>query len=745
MKKSTSQVTSLRERSARAMVLFVFFMLTIGASSGLLHSTKSASIQQSHTDQLAATVAADDADTSAQPAYIPGVLEEALHTENGLVVTVTDTLDKRRVMIYKVENGRNVYSFAEIKEENGETVIDISDNYSDTDPKVIEAKRLVNARYLCNTKGQCDGDASVHDDRSATETIETTEDASPGGETETTEVTEDTPPNDDPGAGATSATSTETDTSRTDDESKRIGKNRCGTTYIKVETNGSQKIRECYGTSEDRAHKVVEELTKCIAQHTARPKTTEAVARVYATLLPRITTAICTDERSEKTRSPQNTSHMAVLSERPLVAYPLFFDGVSEEALRSCKSQLDDAIGLIGGLNGSSSYRQTATSASMEDANTCAWKGAAICWTNASSPTSFTCKGKGEVDVQSSGGGGATASPTASTTSRTRTNGQQQNCQGMSCFIQGLLKDKKIQKAVNQLFSRLLSGGNNRNEGSCPSGYKQTGYSRDGKVQCARVSEKSKPRCAIATDKQTMNAGEKIVLKWKTANTDTVSITGIGNSVATSGERELHPASTTTYTLTAKGEGGEKTCQTTVTVKNDQQEDKTTGSFPPLVACTPENIQANDTAQVAWSCPSPADGSFGEGITTQGLTRGTVTVSPEKSAEYRVTCTQDGNNIGSNMCVITVGEPQYDLVAYPATAKAGDRVRISWGSLFMDRCRVQGPRGFDYSHTEGSVVTEPFGVQATTTRAEYTLSCDTNYGTSVVKSVVVERHEEEEN
>jgi len=242
----------------------------------------------------------------------------------------------------------------------------------------------------------------------------------------------------------------------------------------------------------------------------------------------------------------------------------------------------------------------------------------------------------------------------------------------------------------------------------------------------------------MAANKKAVRAGEEVILKWKTRNAKSVSITGIGERVESDGERKVYPSETITYTLTARGDGGEVTCETTVSVNGAAT--GSTGAYPPALSCTPQEIEKDTPVTITWSCPAPANSSVGTHVQTNGLVQGTVTTSPAKSTEYRVACMQDGVEVGANVCAVTVGKPQYDIITYPSKAKAGERVRVSWGSVFMDRCRVQGPRGFDFSYTEAVVVTEPFAqdTDGTPAPAEYILSCITNYGAEVVKTATVE-------
>jgi peptidoglycan-associated lipoprotein len=77
------------------------------------------------------------------------------------------------------------------------------------------------------------------------------------------------------------------------------------------------------------------------------------------------------------------------------------------------------------------------------------------------------------------------------------------------------------------------------------------------------------PKPSISTfvaEPSTIQRGQSSTLRWSTSNATEVSIEpGIG-AVQASGNRQVFPSNTTTYTLTAKGPGGTATATATVTV-----------------------------------------------------------------------------------------------------------------------------------------------------------------------------------
>ncbi len=75
------------------------------------------------------------------------------------------------------------------------------------------------------------------------------------------------------------------------------------------------------------------------------------------------------------------------------------------------------------------------------------------------------------------------------------------------------------------------------------------------------------PTASLTANPSSIERGQSTTLTWQTQNATDVSIAGVG-TVEASGSRQVTPADSTTYRLTAKGPGGtqEATARVTVTV-----------------------------------------------------------------------------------------------------------------------------------------------------------------------------------
>ncbi|HXE91434.1 MAG TPA: peptidoglycan-associated lipoprotein Pal [Terriglobales bacterium] len=73
------------------------------------------------------------------------------------------------------------------------------------------------------------------------------------------------------------------------------------------------------------------------------------------------------------------------------------------------------------------------------------------------------------------------------------------------------------------------------------------------------------PTASISASPTTIQRGQAATLTWHTSNADSAVISGIG-SVAASGSQAVTPEASTTYSLTAKGPGGEASDSVRITV-----------------------------------------------------------------------------------------------------------------------------------------------------------------------------------
>jgi peptidoglycan-associated lipoprotein len=88
---------------------------------------------------------------------------------------------------------------------------------------------------------------------------------------------------------------------------------------------------------------------------------------------------------------------------------------------------------------------------------------------------------------------------------------------------------------------------------------------RDSATVNVAIVKAPEPKVTLTAEQSALELGQSTKLRWGTENAKIVTITGLGE-VTASGEREISPRASTTYTATALGDGGSATASARVTV-----------------------------------------------------------------------------------------------------------------------------------------------------------------------------------
>ncbi len=104
-------------------------------------------------------------------------------------------------------------------------------------------------------------------------------------------------------------------------------------------------------------------------------------------------------------------------------------------------------------------------------------------------------------------------------------------------------------------------------------------------VKVNKPSSAAAPTVTLRAEPSNIEHGQNATLRWSSENAKTVSILGIGE-LSSSGEREVSPRVSTTYTATAVGDAGTATASTRITVTDPAgpggaDRPRTTGSAGP--------------------------------------------------------------------------------------------------------------------------------------------------------------------
>ena len=154
---------------------------------------------------------------------------------------------------------------------------------------------------------------------------------------------------------------------------------------------------------------------------------------------------------------------------------------------------------------------------------------------------------------------------------------------------------------------------------------------------------------SFTSNYSTIDAGQTATLSWSTTNATSVTISPSVGTVAASGSTTVTPATSTTYTLTARGSSGRsETSSVTITV---------TPRIAPTISIDRDNIQSGEAASLTWSAPAARQ------VTISGLgnvgTSGTAQISPRESATYTLNAVYADGSVQTASAVIYVTQPPY--------------------------------------------------------------------------------------
>jgi len=192
------------------------------------------------------------------------------------------------------------------------------------------------------------------------------------------------------------------------------------------------------------------------------------------------------------------------------------------------------------------------------------------------------------------------------------------------------------------------------------------------------VSEVPAPTASISANPTVINKGESSTLSWTTENADTVTIDqGIG-TVAASGYLQVTPQQTTTYTITADGDGGTATDSVTITVNTPQTTTSTTPtttSMPPTTSTSTSttttsvpNVIPPDPASVAPPLdPTVATDMYtatkflysGDNLIQYGVAPGTI--DPKRVAVVRGKVLDKNNDPLPGVIITILSHPEFGV------------------------------------------------------------------------------------
>jgi len=523
---------------------------------------------------------------------------------------------------------------------------------------------------------------------------------------------------------------------------------RCSTRYI-AELSAAGKAASKTGATQ--------KVVACIIDHKDKDPVAKAIDRVERACNTDFETAWKAAGCALKPTEVPDPKELAKIAEENekvpegVTDWDTSINSVGEKACRDAIKELEKEVKESKGM----AKESKATGADMAQ---CTFKGAVDCFQDGPGSQKYTCKPKGDAGKNKPPGNENQIKD--NTTTPPGLNGNMPSMPsgpGSPSSPGGPSSPQPKEEACPAGYSRQGAQQQTQtkdNEGffSSLGGVFGGSNSKRSSGKCVKDEPKkdaTKPQCLIVASSEKIKAGQTVTVRWRTANAENVDIEGIGEDVSKNSQKSLSPATTTVYKLVATGKGdseNKKECEVTVEVEGTTSTAVgPSGVAPPKLSCRPTTIEKGKGAVIKWECPTKITSSSGVGIDTNAKPVGEVSVQPAYNTEYSVLCLDaDEKEVGKNTCSVSVGDPKYDIIVSPSSADRGDRVRITWASLFMKSCRVYGPRGFDYTREQGVVITEPFALDTERVpnrqlrAAVYTIECESQFGGRISKDVKVE-------
>jgi hypothetical protein len=186
------------------------------------------------------------------------------------------------------------------------------------------------------------------------------------------------------------------------------------------------------------------------------------------------------------------------------------------------------------------------------------------------------------------------------------------------------------------------------------------------------------PVVTFTATPSTIAPGGSSTLTWTTTGATSVLITGL-RFQALSGSVVVDPSETTTYTLTATGDGGTTVLPVTVTV--------TSGPSITFTA-SPGTIVAGQTSTLQWSTANATSVTIDHGVGLQPAS-GSLQVSPPATTVYTLTATGPDGVSTAPATVTVLLPPDVRFDAAPQSISVGGQTTLTWSttnatSVFID-------------------------------------------------------------
>ncbi|MCP4687719.1 MAG: hypothetical protein GY859_06695, partial [Desulfobacterales bacterium] len=187
----------------------------------------------------------------------------------------------------------------------------------------------------------------------------------------------------------------------------------------------------------------------------------------------------------------------------------------------------------------------------------------------------------------------------------------------------------------------------------------------------------------LTADPETILLGETSILTWDSTNAVSASLDqGVGD-VSLDGSLPVSPEETTTYTITARGPGGEASASVTVTV------------IPPPTAALnadPAEIIQGKSTTLSWISTNADSASIDQGVGSVAA-NGSIVISPAETTTYTITAQGPGGTAVSTTTVVVHPIPAVSITALPILIAKGETSVLSWTSTNADSAVIDNGVG----------------------------------------------------
>lgn len=213
-------------------------------------------------------------------------------------------------------------------------------------------------------------------------------------------------------------------------------------------------------------------------------------------------------------------------------------------------------------------------------------------------------------------------------------------------------------------------------------------------------------------------SGGQTTLSWTTQNVNSVDIdNGVGTNLSADGSIQVMPATTTTYTITARGTNSTIMSTTTITVM----------PAPPTIvvfSAQPASITTGSPTTLSWMTTNATMVTIDNAVGAQ-MANGTVSVSPTQTTLYTLTATGPGGSVTAQVSV-SVTMPGAPVIAVftgmPQQINPGGQATLTWDVTGATALTIDNGVG-----TQPLMGTRQVSPAVTTT---YTLTADGPGGTT---------------